>query len=83
MKNFIQVEKNKLKNYEGGFALTACLSTLITTVIPGIISIAGSIVGVAKSGLSEKGEIKVKDQTYKWDNSTSSSMVSNGNFYCI
>lgn len=41
MKNFIQVEKNKLKNYEGGFALTAFLSTLITTVIPGIISIAG------------------------------------------
>ena len=83
MKNFNQIDKSKLKNYEGGFAISTFVSTLITTIIPGIIGIAGSAIGVIKSGMSAKGEIKTKDYNYKWDNSSSSSMISNGNYYCI
>ena len=81
--NFKKIDIENTKKIAGGFAISAFISTLISTIIPAGISIISSLVGLGKSVSSPKGEIKTKDLNYKWDNSSDNSSINSAFSYCI
>ena len=69
MNKFVKVDDDKLKTLEGGFAISSVIAA-ITSLVPAGISLISSIIGT------------VKDQTYKWDNSETTT-YNVGFSYCI
>lgn len=81
MNKFVKVDDNKLKTLEGGLAISSVIAA-ITSLVPAGISLISSIIGTVKATTAPKGEIKTKDQTYKWDNSETTT-YNVGFSYCI
>ncbi|PZW01598.1 hypothetical protein [Metamycoplasma auris] len=77
-----KLRKNECDNLSGGFALSAMITSILGT-LPLIFSTVASTAGLIKSLSANKGEIKTKEFSAKWEKEDNNVGFNVGFHYCV